>query len=151
MELFRIVARKWADSAFDGEGARLVGGRWTSPGQRAVYTASSTSLAILETLVHVDTKSLPDLVVFRVGVPKGIATTTIEPDALPGDWRDVPGPEALTAIGDDWLNAGETALLVVPSALVPIETNVVINPDHDDFDGLDISSPFDLPLDRRLL
>lgn len=150
MELFRITTRKWMNSAFDGEGARLVGGRWTSAGRRAVYTASSTSLAILETLAHVDTQSMPDLVVFRIGVPENLDRAEIFIEDLPKGWRTVPGPQELTAIGDEWIAAGDTALLVVPSALVPIEANVVINPEHDDFLELDISQPFNLPLDKRL-
>lgn len=55
------------------------------------------------------------------------------------------------SIGDEWIDAGGTALLMVPSALVPVEMNVVINPQHDDFIELDISQAFDLPLDKRLL
>lgn len=150
MELFRITTRKWMNSAFDGEGARLVGGRWTSAGRRAVYTASSTSLAILETLAHVDTQSMPDLVVFRIEVPEDLDRAEVFIEDLPNGWRTVPGPQELTAIGDEWIATGDTALLVVPSALVPIEANVVINPEHDDFLELDISQPFDLPLDKRL-
>lgn len=138
------------DSAFNGEGARLVGGRWTSPGRRAVYTASSVSLAILETLVHFDMQSMPDLVVFRIDVPEHIDRTLIPLNGLPKGWQTVPAPEELTAIGDDWLKAGDTALLTVPSALVPIESNVLINPEHDDFSELEISDAFDLPLDKRL-
>lgn len=151
MELFRITTRKWMHTAFDGEGARLVGGRWTSTGRRAVYTASSVSLAILETLTHVDTQSIPDLVVFRVEVPDELERTQILVEDLPKGWRKVPGPQELMTIGDEWIDAGGTALLMVPSALVPIEMNVVINPQHDDFIKLDISQAFDLPLDKRLL
>lgn len=147
MDLFRITTRK----AFDGEGARLAGGRWTSPGRRAVYTASSTSLAILETLAHVDTRSMPDLVVFRIGVPDDLERTEVLVENLPKGWRTVPGPQELTGFGDEWLDLGDTALLVVPSALVPIEQNVVINPEHNDFKEIDISPAIDMPLDSRLL
>lgn len=150
MELFKIATRKWMDTAFDGEGARLVGGRWTTPGRRAVYTASSVSLAILETLAHVDVQSIPDLVVFRIEVADKLERTQILVEDLPKDWRKVPGPQELMSIGDEWISAGSTALLIVPSALVPIEMNVIINPQHDDFIELDISQAFDLPLDKRL-
>ncbi|MFK7888609.1 MAG: RES family NAD+ phosphorylase [Gammaproteobacteria bacterium] len=150
MVLFRITTRKWMRSAFDGEGARLVGGRWSSPGHPAVYTASSTSLAILETLVHYDTTSMPRLVVFRVEVPDDMPKTTINESELLDGWRTVPGPKELAALGDEWLIAGDTALLAVPSALVPMEQNVIINPTHPDFAKLSIAKPFDLPLDKRL-
>ena len=151
MELFRITARRWQDTAFDGEGARLAGGRWTSPGRRAVYTSSSTSLAILETLVHTTSQTMPNLVVFRIEVPDHIDRTEVVPEDLPDGWRAVPGPQELTEIGDRWRIDAETALLLVPSALVPIEKNAILNPDHEDFNALSISDPFELPLDRRML
>ena len=51
---WRIVRARFADSAFDGEGARRYGGRWNSRGTRMVYTAGSQALAALEMLVHLD-------------------------------------------------------------------------------------------------
>ena len=95
-------------------------------------------------------QSMPDHVVFRIDVPVDIDRTTIPLETLPKGWQSVPAPEEATKIGDEWFKAGDTALLTVRSALVPIETNVLINPEHDDFSELEISGAFDLPLDKRL-
>lgn len=136
--------------AFDGEGARLVGGRWSSPGRRAVYASESTSLAILETLVHLEPRSMPALVVFEVQVPSEISTTIITPSELPDNWQEVPAPAGLVDFGNAWVERAETALLVVPSARVPTENNVVLNPLHPDCERLSIGKPRAIVLDRRL-
>jgi len=54
MTAWRIVPEQWAATAFDGEGARLHGGRWNSPGKPAVYLADTRALAALEVLVHLN-------------------------------------------------------------------------------------------------
>jgi RES domain-containing protein len=151
MDLFRLCSPKYADTAFTGEGSRLAGGRWTSKGLPAVYTASSLSLALLEMLVHLDKTVLPKLVAFRVSVPDDIERTVVSPKELPEGWNKVPSPRELRMFGDKWYRDGQSALLIVPSALISIESNIVINPSHADFRELEIAGAMDLDIDRRLL
>lgn len=151
MELFRLSSLKYADTAFSGEGSRRVGGRWTARGIPAVYTASSLSLALLEMLAHVDKTVLPKLVSFRVAVPDDIKRTEVTLNDLPEGWNRIPSPPELRLFGDKWYRSGETALLVIPSALITIESNIIVNPTHADFHKLAISGPLDLDIDRRLL
>ena len=110
-----------AHQALDGEGARLHGGRWTSERISVVYTSSTLALAALEYLVHVDIEDVPDdLVAMAIEVP----------DDLPPDWNQVLDHPACARIGDQWAAKGTVLLLLVPSAVVPEESNVLINPDH---------------------
>jgi RES domain-containing protein len=114
----------------DGEGARLAGGRWNSRGRAAVYTSSRLSLAALELLVHTDVPLVPpDLVACELEVPDDIEIESVELAMLPNDWR-APGHPTCRAIGDAWLDEDRTAVLRVPSAVVPEEWNYLINPRH---------------------
>jgi len=146
----RIVKSAYAATAFDGEGARLYGGRWNSPGAAMVYTAESASLAALELLVHLQNShllmswstisaSFDDSLVEVIGAAQ-----------LPPDWARYPAPSALQQIGDQWLAEQRTAVLRVPSAVVPNESNFLINPNHPDFRRITFGSPESFRFDPRL-
>ncbi len=145
----RVVSPRRAATAFDGEGARLHGGRFTSPGRAAVYVAASTSLAILETLVHAPSTLVPRIVVIPVEFDSSYVAN-VEAAALPHDWRRHPAPASLRGVGDDWLDAGRSAVLRVPSAIVPEESNFLLNPGHPDFARIRIGLPRGLDVDARL-
>ena len=149
MRVYRLTASRYADTAFSGEGTRRVGGRWTPVGYRAVHAAGSIALAVLETLVHVDASVMPVHRGIAVDVPEAIPVTTIAIADLPDDWRRTPPPSRLRKLGKAWLDAGETALMRVPSVIVPEEPNYLINPRHPDFSRVAIhpSAPFEI--DRR--
>jgi RES domain-containing protein len=122
MLVYRICRRP--HSALDGEGARSVGGRWNSPGRAAVYTSEHLSLAALEYFVHVDPTNLPaDLVWVKIEIPDTVASETF-PGATAPDETDA------AIYGDDWLSARRSLILVVPSAVLSVERNVIINPGH---------------------
>ncbi len=148
---WRLVHEHHLASAFSGEGARLAGGRWNSEGFPVVYTAGSLSLALLEIIVHLEFKEALRLFkAIPVAVPES-AMTAVDPVALPAGWNGpVPHP-ATQLTGNRWLRSGSSAVLRVPSAIVPIESNLLINPAHPDFQLLAIGQPVDLPLDPRVL
>ena len=150
MLVYRITTRKWMKTASGGEGSRLFGGRWTSPGRPAVYTASSISLAILETLVHMDSRTAPPMVVFEVVLPDSVDVTVVSAADLPTNWND-PGGADQQAFGDAWLTEADTVALIVPSAVVPYENNVILNPLHAEFERVSVRQPEVLALDKRLL
>lgn len=150
LTVWRIVKAKHAASAFDGEGARRSGGRWTSAGRRAVYTSSTIALATLEILVHLDsTVPLPAYRLIEATIPESLVTA-IETKSLPSNWRQYPAPPELHVIGDDWLHRQDSAVLKVPSALVAVEYNYLINPQHPDFPKITIGTPVSFPVDPRL-
>ncbi len=149
MRVFRICSK--AHAAFDGEGARLYGGRWNRRGTAVVYASDSLALAALELLVHADADLLPDdLVSVAAEVPDGLRVDSVAASDLPRDWRRHPAPEALADRGTAWARAGRTAVLAVPSALVPRERNFLLNPAHPDFKKIRTQTPEPFALDTRL-
>jgi RES domain-containing protein len=147
---WRITKQKYARSAFGGDGARIYGGRWNSPGTAMIYTAQSQSLAVLEMLVHLDS---PDLlrkyVLFQVSIdPSCVITLSFA--SLPRNWKADPVPARVQAIGDDWVAGCASVVLRVPSALVPGEFNFLLNPRHPDFGKLRIGKPIPFQYDPRL-
>ena len=140
-----------AASAFDGEGARLLGGRWNTPGKRVVYTAESAALAALEMLVHLGRMTiLPAYVVISCDFDEKLVAD-MDRSKLPANWRTFPAPAALQAIGDAWLQNGKSAVLRVPSAIVPGEHTYLLNPAHPKFGRIIIGAPERFELDLRLL
>ena len=138
MRLWRVARAAFAD--LSGEGARLYGGRWNSPGRPLVYTAENPALAILEVRVHLDLA--PEL------IPDDYVLIEIETGAASiGENGMAEEPKVL---GDAWLSAGETALLKVPSFIAPRSANVLVNPRHSDAAAIEVvgMQPFDF--DRRL-
>jgi len=150
LRAWRIIKRKHSKDAFSGEGARQFGGRWNSPGVPVVYTAEHVSLAVLEILVHVEhTALLADYVLFQVDFEEGLAEI-LEQSALPRNWRSYPAPLSLRAIGDQWIADGRSAVLSVPSAVVPLERLFLLNPQHVDFTRIKVGQPQPFSFDARL-
>lgn len=148
---YRIVKRKWASSAFDGEGARRFGGRWNSKGVPCVYLSSSISLAALEMLVHLQSADLlQTYALFTLDIPHK-HLRELDESELPANWRDDPAPGETAAIGDEWLRSGEGMALLVPSTVVPLEYNLILNPRHPAFaDCIDAAREIAFNFDQRL-
>lgn len=150
MQAWRVTPAKHAATAFSGEGARQYGGRWNSVGTPVVYCSAHLSLAVLETLVHIDQSKLGNrYVYFWVDIPDNLPTQSVAPEQLPLDWQNEPAPFSLADIGDNWVMQGKTVILVVPSAILPQENNIILNPNHQDFVNIQISLPKPLILDPR--
>lgn len=146
---WRIVREKHAHAAFNGEGARVYGGRWNSKGFPVVYCSESRSLAALETLVHLNPQIPARYVIFRVQFePALLVRLSIE--QLPVGWDAEPPGQASMSVGDRWLLRGESAVLGVPSCLTG-ETNFLLNPQHKDFDQIRIGASEVFTFDSRLL
>jgi RES domain-containing protein len=151
LRVWRLCKRKHVRRAFDGTGARLFGGRWNHPGVAVVYTASSVSLAALELFVHVDPQDAPDdLVAIPADIPDDVGRREIRVASLPRNWRRTPAPAALPQLGSRWAVGLKTAVLAVPSALVPRERNYLLNPAHADFRRIRIGRPERFAFDPRM-
>lgn len=148
---WRIVKRKLVPEAFTGEGARLYGGRWNSPGTRIVYTSQSQALAALEILVHLESEEILEHYAMIEVRFDPLLITSVHKSKLPPDWRAEPPPASLHSVGDDWAAAGVSAVLQVPSAIIPDESNYLLNPAHADFSKITIGKPAPFPFDPRLL
>lgn len=138
-------------TSLDGEGARRYPGRWNALGIPMVYCASSLSLATLEVFVHTDPDDVPaDLVAISIQVPDK-EIESLDPAALPPDWRDYPGPIALRDFGTAWAIARRSLALRVPSAITPGEDNVLLNPAHPAAARLVRSAPSPFAFDTRMM
>jgi RES domain-containing protein len=131
--VWRICKKLRAPTAFDGEGARRYPGRWNHKGVPIVYSASSLALASLEYFVHLDPDDWPDdLVSIGAEVPDALLTDVVDAKALPSGWNKIPAPVALQDLGSDWATSSKGVALVVPSAIISNERNVLLNPKHAD-------------------
>jgi RES domain-containing protein len=150
LSVWRITKQKHAGSAFTGEGARLYGGRWNTPGTAIIYTAQSQALAVLEILVHLDSPELlKAYVLFEVSMEESLVVD-LDRSALPKNWRSEPPPARVQAMGDAWVESADSVVLRVPSVIVPGESNFLLNPRHPDFIRVQIAKPIPFQFDSRL-
>jgi RES domain-containing protein len=150
MRAFRIVKDKHLADCLDGEGAKRSGGRWNSKGRPVLYTGTSVALCHLEILVHMPGTILANLS-FSI-VELDVADELVAPldlSALPEDWQSPENPEC-KRLGDTWLAGAGSVGLLVPSAIVPEENNLLLNPDHADFKLVTSLPPRSIRFDPRL-
>lgn len=140
-----------AHTALDGEGASLVGGRWNSPGRPAVYTSAHLSLAALEYLIHLEVhRAPPDLVALTIEIPDR-PISTLRAEGLPPGWNRIADHPWCAAYGDAWIAERRSVSLRVPSAIIPEEQNLILNPAHPDFAQVTIVAERRFQFDPRLL
>ncbi|CNC20684.1 RES family NAD+ phosphorylase [Yersinia alsatica] len=151
MIFYRIVMRHYLASTWTGYGAEIYGGRWNHKGHAAIYLASSVSLAMLETLVHIqDSSTLSEFELFQIEINDS-NIMLLQPQDWPTDWRSDPAPVATMDIGTEWLESESSLGLLVPSTLVPSENNLLVNPRHQDFQAcLTSVKPLSFSFDSRL-
>ena len=149
-EAWRIVKEKHAASAFSGEGAAKTGGRWNSRGVPVVYASATKALAALETLVHLNPLVPFKYVVFRLQFDEALIEK-VPLNRLTADWRVEPPPQSTKAVGDDWVRDKRSAVLALPSVIIPGELNYLLNPAHPAFKRITIGKPEKFALDSRLL
>lgn len=148
---WRVTAPQYADSAFSGLGAKAYGGRFNSVGTAVVYAAESLALAMLETLVQAgDRRRLAPFRCISATFEEALVES-VEADRLPADWDHRPPLRASQQFGDAWVVEGRSAVLRVPSVVVPSEFNYVFNPAHPDFEAVEVVVTDLRPFDPRLL
>lgn len=150
MRFWRICRQRYAAEAASGEGARLVGGRWNRRGVRVVYASTSLALAAVETFVNLEPNLQPnDLVSIEGEIPDELQIGRMDLNVLPADWHET-RDESLRRFGDEWIQAGATVALLVPSAAIRGEWNVLLNPAHADFPKIRFGSPQPFRFDMRM-
>lgn len=131
--------RSYTADDMSGTGAKNTGGRWNSPGNALVYASGSRALACLETLVHLGGGGLPlNRYLVRIDIPDAVweKRQELDPGTAPVGWDALPQGMTSLNIGDAWLAGQATAILLVPSIVVPEEPNILINPAHPDARGI---------------
>ncbi len=135
-----------------GQGGLRAAARWHNAGKSIVYTASSPASALLEVLVHLelnDFEYLPSSYrLLKIEVPDEVAVVEIDERNLDANWCKQ--SEMTRAIGDEWLRDLSSALLAVPSAIVPHTKNYLLNPAHRDAKQIKVKSHGSYPFDFRL-
>ena len=138
MLLYRIAKKKFVED-LSGYGARLYGGRWNDKGYSALYTSSSLSLSMCETLVHCDKSVVPQNMFFaELELPDELIPEGVEP----------------IEVGTTWLKSKNSVAIKVHSIILPKEYdkdfNIILNPEHPDFQRLKIKTVVACPFDLRL-
>ena len=146
---WRLCAAQHAHASLTGFGARLYGGRWNEKGTALVYCSSTLALAALETLVH-STVIPANYVAIRIDIPPPLKIDVWTVSSLPRSWRSTPAPIALQRRGSAWAKQARALAVVVPSAIVPTETNLLINPLHKDVRRLVVHRAVSFRFDPRL-
>jgi len=147
MKVYRISNKKYTEH-LNGEGVYRVGGRWNSKGILMVYTSTSIALASLEVLVHTDGIPIPNgMILLTFEVPNKYIQTLDNP---PLNWDETPPKGAAKIVGDEFIKSNKVLGIKVPSAIIPEEYNLLINPIHMHMDKIEIVSRRDYAFDGRL-
>ena len=149
-QAWRIVKEKYVPTAFTGEGASRVGGRWNSRGTWVVYTSGSLSLAALENLVHLNPPVFFRYAAIRLEFDDSLVEK-VPLSKLPAEWQEEPPPPSTKALGDCWAIEARSAVLQLPSSIIPAEPNYLLNPAHPAFKSIQIGKPEPFAFDPRLL
>lgn len=147
MLVYRLAKAKYAHD-FSGLGASFSNNRWNSKGTCLLYTASAQSLALLEVLVHVSLELMPQsLMMLTLEVPQRFGIMVISD--LPTNWNKFPYSKETQLIGDAFVKENSHEVLQVPSAIVPGEFNLLINPFSQRLKDIKLISAVDFPVDDR--
>ena len=150
MRIWRITKERYAASAFTGSGAADHPGRWNQRGRKVAYASDCPALAMLEVLVNAESfGALAGRVIISGDVPDEFIYRVPDAD-LPATWRQFPIPRSTRELGEGWLRNNEYLAMSVPSAVMPLHRNVLINPEHELFGKIEFVEPFPLDFDPRL-
>lgn len=152
MEAYRIAQEPYAED-LSGNGSRLFGGRWNSEGYYALYTSANRSLALLETLAHVQAKffSNKKYILVTVLIPDKPSIKILRQKDLPTNWDALDIFQVTQKIGDHFLEEQKDLILQVPSVLMPEEYNYVINPLHPTMKQVKIIGQRQIEFNDRLM
>ena len=154
MRVYRIYRKRRRNSAFTGEGARIAGARWNLPGTPIVYTCATLSLCLLEFFVHFDPEggdiTRLNLECRWADLPETLPRYESQESDLPRDWKEIPWPKSTQERGTRWMVEDQHLVVSVPSVIVPMERNFLLNPQHALFPKIVIGPPSAIDLDPRL-
>jgi RES domain-containing protein len=150
MVVYRVANAKYKDSTLSGIGAEKVGGRWNSVGTRAVYCSENISLALLEYYVHSDDIStLPKkILIAKIQFPDDLIIEELE--EIPDTWKDYPYTSETAQVFTEFVKDRNKFALKVPSTIVGLESNIILNPLFKEFGKVEVVEFLELPIDQRL-
>lgn len=131
MRIWRIIPARHRVVALLGHGARRVGGRWNPPGLSIGYCSESAELAVLELIMHTGPNFVPEKrLLLQFELPRRAVSTLRK---LPSKWDSPELSPHVQKVGADWLSSGKSLALRVPSAVLPLRSNVLVSPNHPRF------------------
>mmetsp|Transcript_7453 Transcript_7453/g.10573 ORF Transcript_7453/g.10573 Transcript_7453/m.10573 type:complete len:154 (+) Transcript_7453:3748-4209(+) len=150
MIVYRIANNKYKQFTLTGIGAEKYGGRWNQIGTRAVYCSENRALALLEYYIHSDNVALlpKDILLAVIEIPDDLPILTL--DKLPDKWKQYPYSSRTTNVFTSHVNRGDFFALKVPSTIIPMEFNIILNPLYTDFGKVKIKEFVKIPIDNRL-
>ncbi len=150
MKIYRLTKTNYIND-LSGEGARLFGGRWNKKGIPLLYFSEHLSLCVLELLTRIDFEFLTsDYSFLEVEVPSSLILTLRKPEGISENWRSNPPISNTQDYGSIWIKNNKTLGLAVPSAVLPFESNILINPNHKQFSEVKIIRKSVLDIDSRV-
>jgi RES domain-containing protein len=152
MFVYRIAKMKERALDLSGKGSFLYGGRWNSEGVFMLYTSIHASLTMLEVLVHADESEMPpQLYIAQIEISENSAIFPFPENELPKNWRE-PDNLGLKRLGDQLMKEKAWVGISVPSAVLPSEYNILLNPLFPEYnDVVTIKRVDKLETDIRLL
>jgi RES domain-containing protein len=151
MKIYRLSKTNYIKD-LSGEGARLYGGRWNNRGEALLYFSEHLSLCVLELLTRIDYEFLEeDYSFIEVEVPKTLITILNDPKTITEQWRSNPPNSYTQDYGSNWIKKRSSFGLAVPTAVLPLESNILIKPNHKEFYKLKILQTGILDLDSRVI
>lgn len=150
MRVYRLSKSKFSRD-LTGKGAELAGGQWNSKGKALLYTSQSRALCTSEIAVHTPLGNIPtDYELVEISIPDGVMLKEIEIKDLPDDWKSIPHAHSTQEIGNQFILDNEFLIFKVPSVIVPGDFNFLINPAHQKFTEVEITSIDPFEFDARL-
>lgn len=150
MKVYRLSRKKYPDH-LSGRGAALASNRWNSKGVEMIYTARNRALALAEVAVHFSVGTLPSgYLMLEIDIPDECTFTELRLNDLPPHWNSFPHMRETRLLGDRFIMEKKALACKVPSAVVPGEFNILINPNHPEMSLIQITDISDFPIDSRL-
>jgi len=151
MIVYRIAKNKYIKD-LSGKGAELYGGRWNNEGSPLLYTSAHLSLAVLELLANQVWKHVSKGYSYiELQIPDRLIVNKLDPSQLPIGWNLPRYHDSTIRTGDDWLKANAFLGLWVPSAVLPKESNLLLNPNHRNYKKIKIKEVAPIHIDHRIL
>ena len=150
MIVYRLAAKEYIRDT-TGTGARLFGGRWNPVGHSCIYTSEHVSLALLEKYVHANSKeNMKRIALMRIEIPDEKSLVFhVDEKLLKKSWAE--DTSYSQWLGEQILDDFSVVAFTVPSAVIPSERNIILNPLSIKFDQVRFLEPVDFTTDYRLL
>lgn len=147
----RLSKARHKKQAFTGQGNQFTSGRWHNQMVSIVYASETFALAALEVFVHLQQQATHiKFVSFEIQIPDKLVLEVEDIASLPKRWRSQPPGSQTKKIGSSWVTSKRSAVLSVPSVIIPQNRNLLLNPMHPDFKKISIGQAKLFSFDARL-